>query len=122
MFMKFIFIFIATTGLCLGLKVSNAEPQFIPGINDLPLMPGLVLKSETPVVFDTPGGRIIEVFAMGQPKASLIRFFYNETLPQLGWNASAVNEFKRERELLKIKISNDNFGRSVVRFYVVSSD
>ncbi len=119
MIMRSLYILCITTVLLLGADKLRAAPKFVPGINDLPLMSGLVLESETPVVFDTPGGRIIEVFARGNIPGTRIRSFYGETLPQLGWLPSGENEFQRDSERLKIEVSGDNSHGSVVRFSVV---
>lgn len=116
MFVRSLFIVL---GLFIGAHDLVAASKFVPGINDLPLMPGLVLKSETPVVFDTPAGRIVEVFATGKIPSARIRAFYGETLPQLGWQPSRKNEFQRDKERLKIEISEDQSGQRVVRFSVV---
>jgi hypothetical protein len=99
----------------------RATTVFITGINDLPLMSGLVLKSELPVVFDTPGGRIVEVFATGKITPASISSFYSNILPQLGWQPIAKNEFQRDKELLKIDFFDHNMGRSTVRFFVISN-
>lgn len=119
MFIRSFIIGVALFGLLMTAGPVAAAPKFIPGINDLPLMPGLALKSEMPVVFDTPGGRIIEVFAKGQLKPASIRAFYGETLSQLGWQPRAKNEFQRDKELLRIEIIQDKAGGQVVRFSVV---
>ncbi len=103
----------------IGIGNLSAAQKFIPGLNDLPLMPGLILKSETPVVFDTPGGRIVEVFAAGNPPVARIRSFYGETLPQLGWKPKSASTFQRDKEVLKIEISEDGKDRRIVRFSVV---
>jgi hypothetical protein len=125
MFIRSLCILIALIGVLLSPAILLAAPKFVPGLNDLPLMPGLAVKSETPVMFDTPGGRIIEVFAAGKISGPRIRRFYLETLPQLGWQASRKTgqniEFRRDKELLKIEISDDNKGTRVVRFSVVPS-
>ncbi|MBT3916750.1 MAG: hypothetical protein HN731_08005 [Rhodospirillaceae bacterium] len=119
MFIRLIFILlIAVSTPFINIDLS-AAPKFVPGINDLPLMPGLSLRSETPVVFDTPGGRIVEVFAIGKASSIRIRAFYGETLPQLGWQPKSKSAFQRDNETLKIEISEDSKGRRVVRFSVV---
>lgn len=118
MFKKLIAVLIISIGFGLELRAATV---FIPGINDLPLMTGLVLKSELPVVFDTPAGRIIEVFANGEISPSGVSSFYAKILPQLGWQSNNINEFRRDNELLKIEILDQIMGRTVVRFFVVSN-
>ena len=119
MLSRTLFILSIIIGVLSGAQNLHAAPKFVPGIDDLPLMPGLVLKSEAPVVFDTPGGRIVEVFASGTVPRVRVRSFYNETLPQLGWQPGGKSQFQRDKELLKIEISEEIKGRLVVRFSVV---
>jgi hypothetical protein len=58
---------------------------FVPGTEDLPLMPGLVSVAGSAVVFDKPEGRIVESAARGKLTRYAVTRFYAQTLPQLGW-------------------------------------
>ena len=119
MFIRLLFILLIAVSLPFINNDLSAASKFVPGINDLPLMPGLTLWSETPMVFDTPGGRIVEVFAIGKVPLTRIRSFYRETLPQLGWQPKNKNAFERDNETLKIELSEDGKGRRMVRFSLV---
>jgi hypothetical protein len=119
MFIRFIFILIALSAGMFGEKNANAASRFIPGINGLPLMGGLMLVPERQVVFDTLNGRIIEVFAIGKNPPSDISSFYSTTLKQLGWTLNSNNEFWRDEELLKLEISENQKGQVIVRFSIV---
>jgi hypothetical protein len=92
--------------------------EFLPGFDDLPVMPGLSAVDGAGIVFDTPGGRIIEGYAAGKVTRNAVRRFYDETLPQLGWKRVASNEFRREGEQLKIEFEgkNKNEALTTVRF------
>jgi hypothetical protein len=92
--------------------------EFLPGFDDLPVMPGLSAVDGAGIVFDTPGGRIIEGYAAGEVTRNAVRRFYDETLPQLGWKRVASNEFRREGEQLKIEFEgkNKNEALTTVRF------
>jgi len=118
MFRSSIFILITLTGVMLGVKNLYATPKFVPGINGLPLMTGLVLIPEKQVVFDTLNGRIIEVFATGKNSPEDILSFYGATLPQLGWISKSPNEFQRDKELLKVEITDNLMGRVEVRISI----
>lgn len=58
---------------------------FVPGTEDLPLMPGLVSITSSAVVFDNPEGRIVDVSARGKVTRYHVIRFYTQTLRQLGW-------------------------------------
>jgi hypothetical protein len=97
---------------------ASAQANFVPGFDDLPLMPELVAGSESPVVFDAPGGRIIDMQMAGRTSAARVIDFYRDTLPQLGWQVvgSAAGTFEREGEILKLVIDEPERGRVAVRF------
>jgi hypothetical protein len=75
---------------------------FVPGTEDLPLMPGLTAVANSGVVFDKPQGRIVEVQASGKVSRSAVQSFYGATLPQLGWKSAGANAWQREGELLRL--------------------
>ncbi len=91
------------------------EPRFVAGFEDLPLMPGLEQPEEGGVVFDTPAGRIVDVYAQGRVGRDAVLAFYARTLPQLGWNPEGGGVFRREGEVLRLEFS-DGDGVLTVRF------
>ena len=99
-------------------KISNTAPKFIPGVNGLPLVTGLVLMPGRHIIFDTPEGRIIEAFADGKISPANILAFYKDTLPQLGWIVKSKNEFGRENEVLIIEVYSNKKNKSIVRFFI----
>lgn len=54
---------------------------------DIPLMKGFVEEAGSPMVFDTPQGRIIEVQAAGPNGAAQVIDYYRVVLPSLSWVA-----------------------------------
>ena len=78
---------------------------FVAGIEDLPLMGGLIEDGDAGLVFDKPEGRIVEAYATGEVTASAVRAFYTATLAQLGWQASDDGAYQRDDESLRIIIS-----------------
>jgi hypothetical protein len=78
--------------------------DFVPGTEDLPLMPGLVAVANSGVVFDKPQGRIVEAQAKGKVKRDAVERFYGETLPALGWENAGRQRWRREKEALAIDI------------------
>ena len=105
--------------LAIGAMAPRAVAQnaFVPGFDDLPMMPGLTAGTEGPMVFDAPGGRIVESQVDGRGSAVRVMDFYRDTLPQLGWQAAGPEgTFEREGELLKLQINEVERGRITVRF------
>jgi hypothetical protein len=84
-------------------------PGYLSALPDFPLMPGLREQQESGVIFDKPGGRIVEaVFGGGAPTAK-VRDYYLGALPPLGWQlqsrAAEVLIFTREDERLVLTIA-----------------
>lgn len=113
--------------LCTGLGLSDARAGgngptagFFSGIEDLPLMPGLTELPEATLVFDSPSGRYVEVYAIGLVLGTDIEHFYSASLPQLGWTAIAGPSYQREGEVLEIKIVGPaaDDGSHTVRFAI----
>ncbi len=92
------------------------EPTaYVAGIDDLPLMPGLMAVPDAGVVFDKPSGRIVEAYAEGEVGRAQVAAFYTATLPQLGWRARQSNVFVREGERLSLIFLGGD-GELIVRF------
>lgn len=101
----------ATTGT---VRPAAAE-SFLTAIADLPLAPGLAELTDQGLVFDKPGGRIVEAYAAGQTSSSAVRGFYAETLPQLGWQSAGEGSWRREGERLDLAVLSET-GTILVRF------
>lgn len=82
-----------------------AESGFVSGIDDLPLMPGLAPVDDAGLVFDKPGGRIVEAVAVGRVGTDEVLSFYARIAPQLGWRPEAEGRFVREGEVLQLFVS-----------------
>jgi hypothetical protein len=116
---------IAVAALC-AVGTVRADEGFVPGVDDLPLMPGLSALAGQSVVFDAPGGRVVEAWAEGAVSAAAVRAFYGSTLPQLGWTEAAPNLFRREGETLRLEFPAAGrrtaepvaAGALLVRFYL----
>ena len=94
-------VFAAAGLIWLALGLPAALAQFVGGIDDLPLMPGLTDIPDAGVVFETPAGRIVEAQALtgGLNKPGILGF-YDRTLPQLGWTKIKSGHYRREGESL----------------------
>lgn len=101
-----------------------AAEAFVTGIEDLPLMPGLQSLPAENVVFDAPGGRVVEAWAQGGVTREAVMTFYASTLPQLGWTQGSPSSFRREGELLRLEFppsrpqAASTAGVLLVRFYL----
>ncbi len=91
---------------------------FVDVLGDVPLAPGLSVVPGSGVMFDTPQGRIVEVYATGAARATQVRTFYRETLPQLGWQPTGHNGFQREGERLTLNYSR--VGRDLTVHYALA--
>lgn len=93
----------APVGAQVGEEVGGEGGDFVGGMEDLPLMAGLTEISGAGMVFDTPAGRVVEVFASGAVSRTRVIAFYAATLPQLGWRQDAETLFLREGERLVLE-------------------
>ena len=105
---------IALTALGL-LALTAAEEIYFNEIPDLPIMPALTVDPGAGVVFDTPAGRIVSVYAKGKVAPTSVLNFYGGVLPQLGWHSAGEARFSRETERLHIEFIY-NSGVLTVRF------
>ena len=97
------------------IAVPARAQEFLEGLEDVPLMPGLSVVADAGMVFDTPGGRIVESYATGALRRGTVIGFYAETLPALGWDARSEVRYVREGEVLTLDIFGAE-GDLLVRF------
>lgn len=95
---------------------------FFEGVDELPLMPGLVQAEQGALVFESPGGRIVEVYAVGEAEPARILDFYGETLPQLGWAARDRNTYAREGEVLSLDFPDGPGPATTLRITLTPTD
>ena len=96
-----IFVFIVAAMLAVPVYAQT----FVPGFEDVPLMPGLKVIPDSGHVFETPAGRLIEVRAAGTVSAAALETFYQDTMPALGWSRGPDGSFVRTNEVLVIERS-----------------
>ena len=95
--------------------VSAKASEFLTGFDDVPVMRGMAQVQSQDLVFDTPGGRIVEGYAAGSVTRTAVERFYRSTLPQLGWESLGNQEFSRDGERLRIGYTGQD-GDLTVRF------
>ncbi len=99
--------------LCLLVPGVQAGERYVPGFEGLPLMAGLEVEPGSAMVFDKPGGRIVEAAANGAVPEARIRSWYAEALPQLGWQRGGEGLSRREGEVLSLAVTAEGAGARV---------
>ena len=84
-----------------------AGQGYLAEFEDLPLAPGLT-EQQGGMLFETPTGRIVEAFASGELSAAQAQAFYQQALPQLGWELQADGGYKRDNEFLRIDMDGSH--------------
>jgi len=103
-----VFLGVVLAGM-LGAGAALAGAGFLRSVDDLPIMDGLTEVPNATVMFDKPGGRIVEAYATGRGiRSADVLKFYAGTLPQLGWRQVSDTEYQRETERLKLTITQND--------------
>lgn len=94
-------------GSLVSAQSASGESRYVPGVEDLPLMVGLFSINAAPLRFDSPGGRIVIVYAEGRVDRATIAAFYGQTLAPLGWTRLESLFYRREAETLRIEVDDE---------------
>lgn len=81
-----------------------ADSIFLTALEDVPLMAGLSEATEETMSFDTPAGRIVEAYALGNVTKESVLTYYKDSLPSLGWARNAHGRYVREGESLTVSV------------------
>ena len=65
---------------------AHAETMQQGWVGDLPIMQGMRIEPELGFAFDSPGGRIVLVFAATDTDSQDVLAYYNDALTSLGWS------------------------------------
>lgn len=104
----FIFALCALSGLTQTTSAQPSDEQghkqiFFSALHDIPLMDGMTEIQDETMMFDKPGGRIIDAYAISDRLSSQdITLYYNATLPQFGWGKTDNLHFYRDKEILSL--------------------
>ena len=90
-----------------GLNAQSPQQQWV---GDLPIMAGMTIEPELGFAFDSPGGRIVLVFASSSTDAKGVFAYYNDALASLGWTGSD-GSWERGGESLGLAQVDTSFGR-----------
>lgn len=100
-------LFVSSSGQARAQVQEGAD--YLSALPDFPLMPGLSEQEETWVIFDKPGGRIVEAVFGGEALPATVRDYYLAALPALGWQIESSVDggliFTREEERLVLTIA-----------------
>lgn len=101
-----LFAFLPAFGGLAGSSAA-AEERFFEALYDVPVMPGMEEVPGQAMLFDKPGGRIAVVVAATKvAKPAEVAAFYEETLTQMGWIKTTVNQYVRGEQRLSVKIQS----------------
>jgi hypothetical protein len=79
-------------------------------VGDLPIMAGMAIEPELGFAFDSPGGRIVLVFATVDKDAQAVLSYYDQALSSLGW-AGGNGSWRRGEEVLSLSQVETTAGR-----------
>ena len=85
----------------LAMAPAHADTPQQRWVGDLPIMDGMTIEPELGFAFDSPEGRIVQVFATGPLENATVISYYNAALAGLGW-AGADGRWQRDGEVLVI--------------------
>jgi hypothetical protein len=112
-------------GACACLPFRAQAGDFVPGIEDLPLMAELDPIDGSGFAFDTASGRLVEAYAGGAVAPETVLAFYESALPALGWEAvagtAADQTWQRAGEILAIEFVEGE-GPLTVRFQLAPQE
>lgn len=92
-------LYFCIVGFCL----CGHAATFLPGSEDIPLMPGMQTK-DVPAIFDKVSGHIFSTTTDIQKTPRAIFHFYDETLKNLGWTKTGKGHYRRGNQVLLIKV------------------
>jgi hypothetical protein len=93
------------------------KTSYSAAIDDLPLMAGMREIADDAVIFDEPGGRIVETTVVTAWPEEKVKAFYAQVLPPLGWQPAGPEQFRRDDEKLAIAFQATS-GENRVRFSI----
>ena len=90
-----------------ALRAQSPQQQWV---GDLPIMAGMTIEPELGFAFDSPGGRIVLVFASSSTDTEGVLAYYNDALSSLGWVGSD-GSWERGGESLGLAQVDTSVGR-----------
>ena len=106
--MKHLVLILAFVSFALGAQAQDWAAE-----TDIPIPPGFLEDEDARLVFDKPGGRMVELHLVGEGEVAGLLSFFEDSLPQLGWSETSRGHgetqvfrvFEREGERLTLTIA-----------------
>jgi len=111
--------FIITYILLFFISFSAFANNYSRLVEDLPLTDNMQERPQDFLSFDNPREKIVQLSAETQESVAEVLNFYKTALPQLGWYPMTDYLYKREKEELKIDITQRG-GYTFVFFTITS--
>ncbi len=91
---------------CAPKELTPVAFHFVEEIPDIPIPEGMEENKDLSVVYDTPEGRIADIYIDADAKnLKTVQDFYAEALPGLGWKKVTMYRYEREQETLEFEMS-----------------
>jgi len=82
--------------------------DYVSGFEDLPLMDGVIERTDLNFSFDSLEGRIIQSYIETDKPFSAVEEYYDSTLKGLGWTKIKNSSYKRDDGILTIEVVEQN--------------
>lgn len=96
--------------VCSGTAGVASTTQFFQGLPDIPVAAGVRPLPEGAIVFEKPGGRIVQLICtIDTPNSETeILDFYRQALPAFGWVPRSTHSYNRDGETLSFVFRTEN--------------
>lgn len=85
---------------------TSAKAVFFEALPDIPVMPGFQDMTQSILVFDKPGGQVVEASAWStHVSADEVIGYYDQALSPLGWVRSGTGVYGRGGDVLRLEIT-----------------
>jgi len=82
--------------------------DYVSGFEDLPLMDGVIERTDLNFSFDSLEGRIVQSYIETDKPFSAVEEYYDSVLKGLGWKKIKSGKYKRDDGVLTIEVVEQN--------------
>lgn len=101
--------------ILMTITVSTAHADFIEPLGDVPLPPRFEIIEDSLFSFEQENGRVIEITIAGIIPIENTRYFYNQSLINLGWSKIAQDKYIRDQEELNLNYNRRDDNTTIIR-------